>query len=141
MSVSKRHWFRYSLRSLLLFMLVGMGWLRWRIERAEKQKAAVDAFCSAGGNVWYDFHLDENGQLDEAAEPSEPSWWLDWVGEDFSHDVVWMESFPPILVFGPGPDRDRDSVPGFPLAFVKSTLPAVAPGSVNPGIEFICVSV
>jgi len=48
----RRRWFRYSLRTLLLLMLVfgcGLGWFAREIRRSRAQREAVKAIRKLGG--------------------------------------------------------------------------------------------
>jgi hypothetical protein len=63
----KRRWFQFSLRALLVFVLlvsIGMSWLAVRIERKRSQWLAVAAIQKLGGGVLCDRWLDdEPGQV------------------------------------------------------------------------------
>jgi hypothetical protein len=58
----RRRWLQFSLRTLLVLMLVlgcGLGWLAYKIKAAREQRAAVDAIHKMGGgcvlcNYWFD---------------------------------------------------------------------------------------
>lgn len=96
MKMPGRHWFRFSLKTLLSVMLIamiGMGWFRWRMDRAKERKAAVEFVRSVGGWVWYDYEADESGMPRADGEPSGPEWWREFVGEDFDHDVIGVSSW------------------------------------------------
>ncbi len=78
-------WFQYSLRTLLLVMLlasIGMSWVAVRMQRARKQKAAVEAIKKLGGFVFYDYEFDQSGILQDRTPPG-PAWLGDFLGEDF----------------------------------------------------------
>jgi len=54
----KRRWYQYSLRTLLLFMLlasIGLSWLAVKLKQAREQKEAVRAIEEAGGWVIHDY--------------------------------------------------------------------------------------
>ncbi|HEV3417229.1 MAG TPA: hypothetical protein VG056_10460, partial [Pirellulales bacterium] len=57
-------WFQYRLRSWLVLMLlagVGMNWLVAVKNRAERQRAAVEALLKAGAKVEFDYQRDRTG--------------------------------------------------------------------------------
>jgi len=87
-----RRRYQFGLRSLLLFLVtvsVPLGWLAWEMERAKRQREAVEA---VGGCWWviYDYELDE-GRLCvyrdrlfiEEAPPTPPAWLRKPLGNDF----------------------------------------------------------
>ena len=60
----KRRFLRFSLRALLLFVVVlsvPLGWFAWEMQRARRQRVAVDRIWELGGEVFYDYKFDENG--------------------------------------------------------------------------------
>ena len=72
----KRRWFQYSLRSLLLFMLLAsvlFAWLGRHLARARVQRPIVARIEAAGGHAYYDYQL-EPGHIDPAKSP--PGWKL-----------------------------------------------------------------
>jgi hypothetical protein len=86
---SKRRWYQFSLRALLVFVLlasVGMSWLAVKLERARRQKEAVEAIEKAAGWVVYDYQSENL-----SAEPPVPRWKRLLLGKDFFFDVVWAE--------------------------------------------------
>ena len=50
----RRH-LRFSLRALIVFVLVTGGWLGWTVHRARVQREAVAAIVKASGAVVYDW--------------------------------------------------------------------------------------
>ncbi len=87
----KRRWFRFSLRTLLIVVLLlslPLGWFALKMREAEKQRKAVEAIEKAGGTVWYDYQEDESGMLMAELEPPAPTWLRELVGEDFFSDVI-----------------------------------------------------
>jgi internalin A len=82
---SKRRWYQFSLRSLLVFVVlvsIAMSWLGVRLARARKQREAVEAIEKAGGNVEYE----------DFADSLVPQWARAVFGKDFFFDViaVWV---------------------------------------------------
>ena len=83
----KRRWFRFSLRTLLVVVVLlclPLGWFAARLRDAERQRKAVEAIRAAGGAVKYDYQ--EAGGW--GAEPNAPAWLREVVGDDFFSDVV-----------------------------------------------------
>ena len=83
-----RRLLQFSLRSLLVFVLlvsIGLSWLGVKLERARRQREAVRAVEKAGGLVWYDYEFDAKGDYVPQAQPS---WLLELCGRDFFFDVL-----------------------------------------------------
>lgn len=91
----KRRWFRYSLKTLLLVMLllcILFAWVRSKMERARKEEKAVLELRQKGYSIWYD-HYDI---IIDDASPSElppagPRWLHNLLGDTFFVHVerVW----------------------------------------------------
>jgi Leucine-rich repeat (LRR) protein len=76
--------FQFSFRSLLLFVVavsVALGWFAWEMQRARRQREAVERILEAGGNMWYDYDYDAKVTLG-------PAWLRKSLGDDFFHEVV-----------------------------------------------------
>jgi hypothetical protein len=88
----KRRWFQFSLRTLLVFVLlvsIGMSWFAARMTKARRQKKAVQAIERAGGMVSYDYQGD--GPFgDPHAQPPVLKWARELLGDDFFCDVVMV---------------------------------------------------
>ena len=96
----KRRWLRYSLRSMLVVVLVLSVWLGWMANQAAKQRKAVATVWSLGGSVVYEcevaddapavFFLDDIGGDLQAVPVGPPSEGRlhDLIGHDWFHDVV-----------------------------------------------------
>ena len=83
-----RRFVQFSLRSLLIFVLlvsIGMSWLGVKLERARRQREAVRVIEGAGGSVLHDYGSD--GTFDES---SVPKWAPELLGDDFFFDVVYV---------------------------------------------------
>jgi len=53
----KRCWYQFSLRMLLVFVLllsVPLGWLAMKMQRARKQKEAMEMIVGMRGELWYE---------------------------------------------------------------------------------------
>jgi hypothetical protein len=93
----KLRWFQYSLRSLFLLVFlvsIGMSWVAVKIERARRQKEAVEEIKKAGGHVSYDYQFDKSGDWLPEARPPGPAWLRNLLGEDFFATVVMVGLFP-----------------------------------------------
>jgi hypothetical protein len=88
----KRRWLQFSLRTLMIAVLVvGIGMATWIVpikKRAEKQKAAVDAIRQNGGSVFYDYEVDPSGNRITGVEPPGPAWLRRVLGDDFFATVI-----------------------------------------------------
>ena len=85
---AKRRRFRYSLRSMMLLILVLCVGLGVWAEKARRQRSAVTAIVAYGGTVTYDYEM-VDGYYQWNRHPSEPKWLLRLSGIDFFHNVVY----------------------------------------------------
>ena len=86
----RRHWWQFSLRTLLVAMLVlGVlfGLFAIRLERARRQAAAVATIRALGGDVYYDFEAQFDAKPGVVHRSLVPRWLLARLGYDFFHDV------------------------------------------------------
>ena len=63
---AKRRWLQFSLRTLLVLMLVisvPLGWLSLKLKQATVQRHAVDRIEQMGGTVWYAYQRDNWGHF------------------------------------------------------------------------------
>ena len=81
----KRRSFRFSLRTLLVFMLVVCVAVGWKFERVRRQREAVAWVKEMGGFVYY--FVDGNPY----SELRGPEWARKWLGHDFFNDVTGVE--------------------------------------------------
>ncbi len=91
----KRRWFQFSLRTLLLLVLIcaiGSAWVAPRLQRAQYQKTAVEAILKDGGVVWYDFEVNAEGNHIGSAERPGPAWLRKMLGDDFFAAAVYAEA-------------------------------------------------
>jgi hypothetical protein len=82
-----RRRFQYGLRSLMLLVVavaVECSWVSVRMERARKQKEAVEAIRRLGGTTEYSY---QRAATPDAAPPG-PSWLRRFLGDDFFADVA-----------------------------------------------------
>ena len=88
----KRRWFRFSLRTLLVFVTIasaGFGWLGVKVRHVQGQREAVEAIERVGGRVEY-----------QRAEVPGPAWLRRLLGDDFFIKPRYV---------GFSPDRTSDS--------------------------------
>jgi hypothetical protein len=93
MSATKlnRRRLQYSLRSLLVFMVlasIGMAWFGAKYRAACQQRDAVAAIRALGGVVVYDYEDRAWRSRNATAEPPGPVWARRLLGVDFLADVV-----------------------------------------------------
>jgi hypothetical protein len=89
---SRRGFFRFSVRGLLLLILVigcGFGWLARVVRIGQVQRRAVAAIYQAGGWVMYDSEWDE-AQNPSTWKPTWPKWLVDRLGVDYFGSVVFI---------------------------------------------------
>ena len=96
----KLRWYQYSLGSLMLLTHVvslGMSWFAARMKAARQQKAAVEGLEKFGGQVLYDYEVDQSGNplpFPRAKLPG-PAWLRKQLGNDFFATVVELYFSPP----------------------------------------------
>jgi hypothetical protein len=84
-------WYQFTLRSLFIVMFlacIGMSWVSVKMQRARRQREAVDAIEKVGGAVFYDYEFDSAGVPTPGVEPSSPKWLRSVLGDDFFANVV-----------------------------------------------------
>ena len=90
----KLRWYQYRLRSLLVFVLFvsialsGISWLRVKMQKAKRQRNAVETVYFLRGTVVYDFELDGAGNVVPGAVPPGLPSLRKLLGNDFFADVV-----------------------------------------------------
>jgi hypothetical protein len=91
-SKSKRRWFQYSLRTLLIFVTlcaVACSWLAVKMRQARIQREAVEAILKTGCcMVVYDYEYDLLGNWTLNAQPHGPVWMRNLLGIDFFNTVI-----------------------------------------------------
>jgi hypothetical protein len=93
----RRRWFRFSLRTFLVFVTLFCVWAAWWTHAARQQKQAVEAVREYGGWVYYDYEFDDDPQRPQRVtnESPWPSWLVDTFGVDMLHNIVEVN-----LVYG-----------------------------------------
>ena len=90
----RRRWYQYSLRSLLILMLLVslfMSWFTVKRKRALAQKKAVEAIVAADGIVQYDYEFDKNGDWVKGATGRGLQWLRKVVGTDYFDSVASVQ--------------------------------------------------
>jgi hypothetical protein len=82
-----RRYLRFSVRGLIVLVLVIGTGLGWVVHEAHVQRDAVAAIVKAGGSVQYDWGW-SNGNGIRAAEPWAPRWIVDRIGADYFGHVT-----------------------------------------------------
>jgi hypothetical protein len=84
-----RGFLRYSVRGLIVLVLVIGVWLGWLVQMARIQRGAVAAIQKAGGNVAYDWEW-SNGKSISGGKPWGPRWLVDLIGVDYFDHVTFV---------------------------------------------------
>lgn len=81
----RRRFLRVSLRTLLVLLTIGCVWLGWKVNKAQKQRAAVAWVEEMGGEVGYEY-------IGDSYDPPARAWLEDFIGVDFflSVDTVFL---------------------------------------------------
>ncbi len=86
----KRRWYQFSLRTLLIFMLVcgvGLGFFGRKAEQVRRQRLAIAAIEKASGGVIWDFEwIPYPKKASDVARV--PTVWRSLLGDDFFDKVV-----------------------------------------------------
>jgi hypothetical protein len=87
-----RRWLRFSVRGLVLFVLLaggGIGLVLHAIRSAEAQRFAVAAIQKEGGSALYDWQFKDRRTLGNA-KPRAPKWLVDLFGVDYFGHVTFV---------------------------------------------------
>ncbi len=91
----RRRW-AFSLRTLMIFVLIVGGLLGWKANRASRQRQAAAIIRTANGAISYDFQSFPNGTpaaTRKAAKPPGPEWLRKWIGDEYFQEISGV-SFP-----------------------------------------------
>ena len=88
-----RRFLRFSVRGMIVIVLVIGGWLGWTVRQAHVQRDAVAAITKAGGNFSYDWEW-RDGKGIPAGKPWVPAWIVDRFGVDYFGHVTRVTLFP-----------------------------------------------
>jgi hypothetical protein len=100
-----RHYLRFSVRGLLILVLLIGGWLGWFARTARTQREAVAAILKAHGAIRYDWQ-GANFAAGEPAQPMATRWLARTIGQDYLHSVV-LVALPARLFMSPPNDGIR----------------------------------
>src|ERR1700674_3567123 len=81
----RRRWFQFSLRTLMLLMVVisvGLGFMGRKLQRVREQRQTVAAIQKLGGVVAYTYPASLFGGGSSDAPPG-PAWLTKMLGDDF----------------------------------------------------------
>jgi Leucine-rich repeat (LRR) protein len=90
-----RRFLRFSVRGMIVVVLLIGGWLGWIVRSAQIQREAVAAIKNAGGNVSYNWEW-SNGKSISAGRPCGPKWLVNLIGVDYFGHVTAVGLFHPI---------------------------------------------
>jgi internalin A len=89
-----RRFLRFSVRGLIVLVLVIGAGLGRIVHDAHVQRDAVAAIRRAGGEVEYDCYW-SNGSRVLGGEPRAPRWLIDLIGGDYFHHITKVEFLTP----------------------------------------------
>jgi hypothetical protein len=85
-----RRFLRFSVRGLIVVVLVIVVWLGWIVQQAHVQRDAVAAIRRSGGEVFYDWEW-KDGHRIIGGEPWPPRWLVHLVGVDYFGQVTTVQ--------------------------------------------------
>lgn len=101
---SKRRWFQFSLRTLLIVTAIFAALFAWWSHKARQQREMVKAISRSGGDVQYDFHRSA------AKGPVNwPQWIVDMLGVDYFASVWRISLIGPEFTDANLEPLDRDT--------------------------------
>jgi hypothetical protein len=80
---------RFSLRTLMVFVLIFAVFLGWRVNKARQQRRAVAAVQEYGGWVHFDYEF-VKGKLTPGQEPWAPQWLRRMLGDEYFREVSYV---------------------------------------------------
>jgi hypothetical protein len=89
-----RRQFQFGVRSLLVFLLavsVPLGWFDWELEKARKQKEAVEGIMVLGNSVRYEYRGKEVYVSADGTTSIRPTWMPKMLGDNFFFEVVFVD--------------------------------------------------
>jgi internalin A len=87
-----RRFLRFSIRGLIVLVLVIGAGLGWIVREADVQRDAVLAITAAGGSICYDWEW-SNGESIPRGKPLAPQWLVELIGVDYFGHVTYVEVF------------------------------------------------
>src|SRR3569623_2762908 len=142
-----RRWLQFSLRGSLLAMTIACLWLGRTVDRAQKQRAAVEAIEAIGGVVQYDWQSEiaswERSPpaskypgwgthpgtrfAPTALTPSAPAWVRQLLGEDLFQEVNGVIFRTRNASYWQNPDTGLINVSSLPNKHATAGIDAVIP--------------
>lgn len=87
----RRRWPRFSVRSLLLLIVLIAVPLAWKFNQVRNQRLVVAEITNLNGQIIYHHEMRQVRMARQTAEPPGPKWLRALLGEDFFAALVWME--------------------------------------------------
>jgi hypothetical protein len=87
-----RRLLRFSVRGMIVVVLLVGGWLGWIVRSARIQRVAVAAIKVAGGSVWYDWEWHNGRKF--PGKPWAPEWLVGAIGVDYFGRVAGVRYSP-----------------------------------------------
>src|ERR1017187_10239475 len=84
-----RRFLRFSVRGLIVLVLVIGAGLGWLVRSARIQREAAAVITRAGGSVMYDWEW-SNGKVIAGGTPWAPKWLVDRIGVDYFGRVTYV---------------------------------------------------
>jgi hypothetical protein len=78
-----RRFLRFSVRGMIVLVLVIGGWFGWIVRSARMQLEAVAVVAKAGGEVHFDWEW-EDGRTLPGGKPRAPKWLVNVFGAEYS---------------------------------------------------------
>ena len=97
-----RSFLRFSVRGLIVVVLLFGGWLGWLVRSARIQREAVAAITKAGGKVKYDWEWRDGNKIPTGEDPWAPLRLVDYIGVDYFGHVTVVEFYLPYALTGMG---------------------------------------
>lgn len=118
---TKRRWFRFSLRTLMIFVTIAsaaFGWLGVKVRQALLQKEAAGEVLTLGGEVLYDYQF-TNGDWDAKVTLPGPAWLQNIADGHFLKNAVGIN------FWGFSPDDQRRKVAAQEVPSILPRFPKV----------------
>ena len=86
-----RRWFRFSLKSLLLLVVVIAVPLAWKVNRARNQRVVVAELQKLNARIIYDYQI-FNGDFNSRVPMPGPKWLTDLLGKEYFIEVYHVDA-------------------------------------------------
>ena len=81
----RRRYRQFSLHTFLVVLTLVCVWFGWQVNRANQRRQAVDWVLQMGGEVQYDYEVDDAGDPIADAKPTSPEWLPDFYDQVVSN--------------------------------------------------------